>query len=188
MPGRYSTARDMARIAMAAYRSPVIRDAVRRKYYTFTRNDGRTITLKSTNDLLGNMPECNGMKTGYTNASGRCLISSATSRGRHVILVQFNQTERWNDARTLMNYGVCNAPKAPRHRGELVTWGFQVHETLAGSGEEEKARWSLRAAGFVPPLSFFLLPCRCFFDKAPESLFPDCFFITSPQALSGGIG
>jgi D-alanyl-D-alanine carboxypeptidase (penicillin-binding protein 5/6) len=114
VPGQYSTARDMARIAMAAYRNPVIRDAVRRKYYTFTRNDGRTITLKSTNDLLGNMPECNGMKTGYTNASGRCLISCATSRGRHVILVQLGTKTKyiWNDARTLMTWGLQRAKSA----------------------------------------------------------------------------
>jgi len=106
VPGQYSTARDMARIAMAAYRSPVIRDAVRRPYYTFTRRDGRTVTLKSTNDLLGRMPECNGLKTGYTNASGRCLISSASSRGRHVILVQLGTktTYIWDDARLLMSW------------------------------------------------------------------------------------
>ncbi len=109
--GQHSTARDMARIAMAAYRQPVIRDAVRRKYYTFTRRDGRTITLKNTNELLGVMPECNGMKTGYTNASGRCLISTATSRGRSVILVQLGTKTRyiWDDARLLMSWGLKKA-------------------------------------------------------------------------------
>jgi serine-type D-Ala-D-Ala carboxypeptidase (penicillin-binding protein 5/6) len=111
VPGQYSTARDMARIAMAAYRNPIIRDAVRRKYYTFTRRDGRTITLKSTNELLGYMPECNGMKTGYTNASGRCLISTASSRGRNVILVQLGTKTKyiWADGRALMNWGLQRA-------------------------------------------------------------------------------
>jgi serine-type D-Ala-D-Ala carboxypeptidase (penicillin-binding protein 5/6) len=111
VPGQYSTARDMARIAMAAYRNPILRDAVRRKYYTFTRRDGRTITLKSTNDLLGVMPECNGMKTGYTNASGRCLISTASSRGRNVILVQLGTKTKyiWADARALMSWGLQRA-------------------------------------------------------------------------------
>ncbi len=109
--GQHSTARDMARIAMAAYRNPVIRDAVRRKYYTFTRRDGRTVTLKSTNELLGVMPECNGMKTGYTNASGRCLISTASSRGRNVILVQLGTKTKyiWDDARTMMYWGLQRA-------------------------------------------------------------------------------
>lgn len=109
--GQYSTARDMARIAMAAYRNPVLRDVVRRKYYTFRRSDGRTVTLKNTNELLGVMPECNGMKTGYTVASGRCLISTASSRGRHVILVQLGTKTKyiWDDGRLLMTWGLQRA-------------------------------------------------------------------------------
>ncbi|SKB02446.1 D-alanyl-D-alanine carboxypeptidase (penicillin-binding protein 5/6) [Prosthecobacter debontii] len=109
--GQYSTARDMARVAMAAYRNPIIRDAVRRKYYTFRKNSGSTVTLKSTNELLGNMPECNGMKTGYTVASGRCLISTASSRGRDVILVQLGTKTKyiWDDGRLLMSWGLQRA-------------------------------------------------------------------------------
>lgn len=106
--GQYSTARDMARVAMVAYRHPVIRDVVRRKYYTFHRADGRSVTLENTNELLGDMPECNGMKTGYTVAAGRCLISSAASGGREVILVQLGTKTKyiWDDARLLMTWGL----------------------------------------------------------------------------------
>ncbi len=108
VPGQYSTARDMARVAMAAYRNGVIRDVVRRKYYTFHRADGRSVTVENTNDLLGVMPECNGMKTGYTVASGRCLISSAASGGREVILVQLGTKTKyiWDDARLMMSWGL----------------------------------------------------------------------------------
>jgi D-alanyl-D-alanine carboxypeptidase (penicillin-binding protein 5/6) len=106
--GQYSTARDMARVAMTAYRNGVIRDVVRRKYYTFHRADGRAVTLENTNDLLGVMPECNGMKTGYTVASGRCLISSAASGSREVILVQLGTKTKyiWEDARIMMSWGL----------------------------------------------------------------------------------
>lgn len=106
--GQYSTARDMARIAMAAYRNPVIRDAVKRRYYVFRHPNGQTVTLKSTNDLLARMPECNGMKTGYTNASGRCLVSSAYRSGRDVILVQLGTQTKyiWDDGRILMSWGL----------------------------------------------------------------------------------
>lgn len=109
--GQYSTARDMARIAMAAYRNSIIRDAVRQKYFTFRYATGRSVTLENTNKLLGSMPECNGMKTGYTNAAGRCLISTATSRGRAVILVQLGTKTKyiWNDGRALMNWGLARA-------------------------------------------------------------------------------
>jgi D-alanyl-D-alanine carboxypeptidase (penicillin-binding protein 5/6) len=106
VPGQHSTARDMARVAMAAYRNGTLRDAVRRKYYTFRRADGRSVTLENTNDLLGAMPECNGMKTGYTVASGRCLISSAASGGREVILVQLGTKTAyiWDDGRLMMSW------------------------------------------------------------------------------------
>ena len=106
--GQYSTARDMARVAMAAYRSDVIRDVVRRRHHSFRRADGRVISLANTNELLGIMPECNGMKTGYTVASGRCLISSAASGGREVILVQLGTKTKyiWEDARIMMSWGL----------------------------------------------------------------------------------
>jgi serine-type D-Ala-D-Ala carboxypeptidase (penicillin-binding protein 5/6) len=106
--GQYSTARDMARCALVAYRSDLIRDAVRRQYHKIRLDTGRVVTLKSTNELLGDMPECNGMKTGYTNASGPCLISSASDGRRAVILVQLNNKgrPRWNDAAALMRWGL----------------------------------------------------------------------------------
>lgn len=110
-PGQRSTARDMARVAMVAYRDATIRDIVRRKYYSFRRADGRTVTLENTNELLGRMPECNGMKTGYTVASGRCLISTASSSGRDVILVQLGTKTKyiWDDARLMMSWGLQRA-------------------------------------------------------------------------------
>jgi D-alanyl-D-alanine carboxypeptidase (penicillin-binding protein 5/6) len=114
VPGQYSTARDMARVAMAAYRNSFIRDAVKRKYYTFRRANGSTVTLKSTNDLLTRMPECNGMKTGYTVASGRCLISTASRGGRDVILVQLGTRTKyiWDDGKLLMTWGLQRAGRS----------------------------------------------------------------------------
>jgi D-alanyl-D-alanine carboxypeptidase (penicillin-binding protein 5/6) len=106
--GQYSTARDMARVAMAAYRNRTLRDAVSRKSYRFTFSNGRSVVLSNTNKLLGDMPECNGMKTGYTIASGRCLISTASDGGRDVILVQLGSKTEYifRDARAMMEYGL----------------------------------------------------------------------------------
>jgi D-alanyl-D-alanine carboxypeptidase (penicillin-binding protein 5/6) len=119
-PGQYSTARNMARVAMAAYQNPVIRDAVARKYYKFTFSNGKSVTLQNTNKLLGVMPGCNGMKTGYTVASGRCLISSANSQGRHVILVQLGTKTQYifDDARTLMSWGLRQLGASVAEAGE----------------------------------------------------------------------
>jgi D-alanyl-D-alanine carboxypeptidase (penicillin-binding protein 5/6) len=104
-PGQYSTARDMAKIAMMAYRDPVIRDVVKQRYVSFHGH-----SLKNTNDLLNRMPECNGMKTGYTNAAGKCLVSSASRYGKAVILVQLGSHLKyiWDDGQAMMNWGLAN--------------------------------------------------------------------------------
>jgi serine-type D-Ala-D-Ala carboxypeptidase (penicillin-binding protein 5/6) len=107
--GQHSTARDMGRAALAAYHSPIIRDAVRRRAYSFTTGRGVTISVKTTNKLLASMPACNGLKTGYTSAAGPCLISSAARSGAAVILVQLKSQSgeaRWNDARTMLEWGL----------------------------------------------------------------------------------
>ena len=103
--GQSSTARDMSKIALAAYRDPVIRDIVGRGFVMFHGH-----SLKSTNDLLRRMPECNGMKTGYTNTAGKCLISSASRNGRAVILVQLGSRVKyiWDDGQAMMNWGLAN--------------------------------------------------------------------------------
>lgn len=110
-PGQYSSASDMARVAMAAYRNRYIRDAVRRSTFSFRYNSGKVITLQNTNKVLGRMSACNGMKTGYTNASGRCLISTASQGGHDVILIQLGTQTKyiWDDAQVLMEWGLRNS-------------------------------------------------------------------------------
>ena len=111
--GQYSTARDMARAALLAYRTPVIRDAVGHKYLEFRYANGKTTRLENTNNLLGRMPECNGMKTGYTNLAGRCLLSSATANSRTVIAVQLGTKTKyiWDDGAILMRWGLARASR-----------------------------------------------------------------------------
>jgi D-alanyl-D-alanine carboxypeptidase (penicillin-binding protein 5/6) len=111
--GQHSSARDMARAALIAYRTPIIRDAVAHKYLTFRFANGKSVTLENTNQLLGRMAECNGMKTGYTEAAGRCLISSAASNGRTVIAVQLGTRTKyiWDDGAVLMRWGLARATR-----------------------------------------------------------------------------
>ena len=106
-PGQYSTARDMARVAMAAYRNATIRSIVKMKTLTFRYADGRVHTFDNTNKVLRNFPLCNGMKTGYTEASGFCLISSATQNGRSVIAVVLGDTRQiWTDSYRLLAWAL----------------------------------------------------------------------------------
>jgi serine-type D-Ala-D-Ala carboxypeptidase (penicillin-binding protein 5/6) len=107
--GQYSTARDMAKVAMAAYRSPIIRSIVRLRTLTWNYSDGRSRTFENTNRVLQNYALCNGMKTGYTEASGHCLISSASHGGREVIVVVLGDNKQvWNDSYRLLNWGLSS--------------------------------------------------------------------------------
>ncbi|MEI7864307.1 MAG: D-alanyl-D-alanine carboxypeptidase family protein [Chthoniobacterales bacterium] len=100
----YSTARDMARIAFAAYRQPELRRMMRVQQLAFRHNSGKMTVLKATNKLLARSPAFTGMKTGYTEAAGRCLVSSGRVGGREVILVQLGSKTKniFDDAQRVM--------------------------------------------------------------------------------------
>jgi len=107
-PGQYSTARDMAIAARAAYRSPLMRSYTSTKAFTFRYNNGRTRVLENTNNVLKTLPYCDGMKTGTTNASDRCLVSTGTLIGRAVIVVvlKSNSPNIWNDSSKLLRWAL----------------------------------------------------------------------------------
>ena len=107
-PGQFSTARDLAIIARAAYANPTIRSIVSMPTYVFRYADGRTRELENTNKVLKRMPSCNGMKTGYTDAAGSCLISSASRPGHDVIAVVLGHTKPriWQDSAAFLNWGL----------------------------------------------------------------------------------
>ncbi len=106
--GQHSTARDMAKVAFSAYRNRTIRGIVCLKSYTWEYNNGRRKTFETTNRVMKNYPLCNGMKTGYTEASGHCLISSASNGGREVIAVVLggNRQTIWIDSYRLLAWGL----------------------------------------------------------------------------------
>ncbi|MDA0811229.1 MAG: D-alanyl-D-alanine carboxypeptidase [Verrucomicrobia bacterium] len=115
--GQYSTARDMARLARQAYRHPVIRDAVSTKTFSFKHNSGKVKDLGNTNRLLWTSPYCNGLKTGFTNAAGKCLISSGQKDGAEVIAVVLGSTAKliWKDSQSLLHWalGVDESKEKP---------------------------------------------------------------------------
>ena len=108
MPDQYSTARDLSIIARAAYANPTIRSIVRLQELVFRYANGRTRELKNTNKVLKQLPYCNGMKTGYTEAAGHCLIASGKTPGRDVIVVVLGDSSAgvWRDASALLSWGL----------------------------------------------------------------------------------
>ena len=108
IPGQYSTARDLAIIARAAYANPMIRSIVCLPQLVFRYASGRTRELENTNKVLKRLPYCNGMKTGYTEAAGHCLIASGSRPGRDIIVVVLGDTKSgvWADAASLLSWGL----------------------------------------------------------------------------------
>jgi D-alanyl-D-alanine carboxypeptidase (penicillin-binding protein 5/6) len=108
VPGQYSSARDLAIIARAAYANPTIRSIVCLPQLVFRYANGRTRELENTNKLLRRLPYCNGMKTGYTDAAGKCLIASGTRPGKDVIVVVLGDSSGrvWRDASALLSWGL----------------------------------------------------------------------------------
>ena len=108
MPDQYSTARDLAIIARAAYANPTIRSIVCLPQLVFRYANGRTRQLENTNKVLKRLPYCNGMKTGYTEAAGHCLIASGTIPGRDIIVVLLGDSKAgvWQDASALLSWGL----------------------------------------------------------------------------------
>src|SRR2546427_2724909 len=108
VPGQYSSARDLAIIARAAYANPTIRSIVCLPQLVFRYASGRTRELENTNKLLRRLPYCNGMKTGYTDGAGKCLIASGTRPGKDVIVVVLGDSSGrvWRDASALLSWGL----------------------------------------------------------------------------------
>lgn len=107
-PGQYSTARDLSVIAKAAYANPTIRSIVCLPQLVFRYANGRTRELQNTNKVLKRLPYCNGMKTGYTEAAGHCLIASGARPGRDIIVVVLGDSKAgvWQDASALLSWGL----------------------------------------------------------------------------------
>lgn len=64
--------------------------------------------IASRNELLSTYPGADGVKTGYTAASGRCLVASAERDGRHLVAVVLGSdgpTDHFADARALLDHG-----------------------------------------------------------------------------------
>ena len=106
--GQYSTARDAAILAIAAYRHNTIRSMTSIRKLPFRFADGKQTTFTNTNKVLHRAPYCNGLKTGYTRASGKCLASSARKGKREVIVVILGSSSAkiWDDSQKLLEWGL----------------------------------------------------------------------------------
>ena len=99
-PGHYSTARDLAVLASYAMQNPIFAKTVSTKSVTIGNR-----FLKNHNKLLWFLEGADGVKTGFTKAAGRILVSSCTREGRRLVAVTMNDRNDWQDHIQLMNNG-----------------------------------------------------------------------------------
>ena len=99
-PEHHSTARDLARLSAYAMSDPIFARTVGAKTVTVGER-----VLTSHNKLLWQLPGCEGIKTGYTKAAGRILVSSASRDGRRLVCVTINAPGDWNDHKALLEEG-----------------------------------------------------------------------------------
>ena len=115
-PGHYSTARDLALLASYAMENPIFAQTVSAKTVCA---GGRS--LRNHNKLLWQVEGADGVKTGFTKAAGRILVSSATRQGRRIIAVTIHAPDDWNDHKTLIDQGFsAYNPKLLVEKGQCL--------------------------------------------------------------------
>ena len=130
--GHYTTARDVARMAMALSGHEI--------YYEYSgiwldevvHESGRKTSLTNTNRLIRLYEGCDGLKTGSTNEAGYCMAATAKRAGMRLIAVVLGAAtgkERFEIASEMMDYGFAGyrmypvSEKGAKIRGRLPVSG-----------------------------------------------------------------
>ena len=126
-PGHYSTARDMAKLAAYAMENPIFAQTVSTKTVQAANR-----TLCNHNKLLWSLEGAEGVKTGFTKAAGRILVSSCSRQGRRLIAVTINDPNDWQDHKQLMDSGFADYSVR-----KIVSIGESLGTVQVVSGERQ---------------------------------------------------
>ncbi len=103
---QYSTAYDLAVISMRFLEEAELSMIVATDSYEVEwENKEETLAVQNTNKMLATYDGCNGVKTGTTSMAGKCLIASASREGRLLIAVVLNSSDRYGDAKAMLDWG-----------------------------------------------------------------------------------
>ena len=106
----YTTAYELAYMADYALNIPKFREIVSSKSYNITIN-ARSNLIGNTNELLGNLSGVYGVKTGFTNGAGRCLVTACKRDNLDIITVVLGADTkkiRTSDSIKLIEYAYKN--------------------------------------------------------------------------------
>lgn len=127
----YTTAYELAKLTKYALDKPEFRKIVGTKTYTVTIDD-QAKSISNTNELLGYLNGVYGVKTGFTNKAGRCLVSSIKRGNLDVICVVLGADTkkfRTQDSIKLIEYAFKNY--------EVVDIGQMVEDEFTKWKESE---------------------------------------------------
>ncbi len=167
-PGHYSTARDLAVLSAYAMENPIFRQTVSTKSL---KVGDRYLT--NHNKLLWRVEGADGIKTGYTRAAGRILVSSATRNDRRILAVTIDAPDDWNDHASLLEAGFSRYCVQ-----RIVTKGQQVGTLEVVGGEARKVQ-VLAAEDF----DYALAP-----EEHPQLVLPGPGFVYAPAVEGADAG
>lgn len=134
-PNHYSTAYDMAMLTREALKNEDFREICGSKKAKLEfGNPPYERWLINTNKLLTMYDSCIGVKTGFTDEAGRCLVSAAEKDGVTLICVTLNAPADWSDHMLMYDYGFSAAKSRPI---DYDSSGLKVK--VAGGTAEELA-------------------------------------------------
>lgn len=145
-PNHYTTAEDMARIALYCMKNSDFRNVVdkQRVAVRWLNPKDKTMELANTNELLYGFNGANGIKTGWTEAAAGCLAASARRGEIELIAIVMHSPShetRFTDAANLLNYGfervrMVNAINKERiEKNVLVRGGKKALLRVAVTGD-----------------------------------------------------
>lgn len=103
--GHFTTAYDLAMIARYGMQNPIFAEIVGTESIKIPwHGKDYPRVIKNHNKLLAMYDGCDGVKTGFTKKSGRCLVSSATRDGVGMIAVSLNAPNDWNDHIQMLDF------------------------------------------------------------------------------------
>ena len=103
--GHYTTAFDLAKITAYALENETFKEIVSTKTKTICEDQDNKRHLVNKNKLLAKMDGCIGVKTGFTDDAGRCLVSACERDGLRLISVVFNCGPMFEESEALLEKG-----------------------------------------------------------------------------------
>lgn len=121
-PEHYTTVYNLALIARYAMTLTQFREIVATQTAQVQAlNSDEILYFSNHNKMLSLYEGANGIKTGFTKSTGRCLVSSAQRDGMEFIAVTLNDPNDWNDHAKMLDYAFSeHYPKKLIEQGDTV--------------------------------------------------------------------